>query len=89
MQYSIRPAAVRLLNLLIAKPGLTASDIRTQPNITTTPLERLVEQGYVLPRFEPPFWKPGKVKPKKKYYATEKGFTANEFTVRQRYASNT
>ena len=95
-QYKASKFAVKALCLLVKHPGLSAAEFaalcwphrRKAGLLGALNLGYLVDQGIIKSRFEPPFWKAGPVKPKKRYYVTAKGFSVHEFYARQRYSQD-
>lgn len=95
-QYPITPFTFKVLNLLAARPGLQASQIapylwphlRKAGLLAALKLHRIAQAGLIFSKFVPPILKPGKIKPKKRYYLTDEGFTVHEFHARKHAAQN-
>ena len=90
--YPASKFAIKALRILMEHPGLQASEfaafcwphLRKAGLLAALNLGYLVAKGLIKSRFEPPFWNPGTVRPRKRYYVTDKGFTVHEFYARQR-----
>jgi len=93
-QYPATKFTVAALRILVEHPGLRASEfaeirwphLRKAGLLAALKLHWLVQKKLVRSRFEPPFWKPGNIKPRKKYYVTDEGFAVHEFHSRKQRA---
>ncbi len=82
---------VGALHTLEANPGLTASGFAEiyWPHLRKAGLLAAINLGYLVklklirPQFVPPFHKPGRVRPQKRYYLTDKGYTIHDADLRQ------
>jgi hypothetical protein len=95
-QYPASKFAIKALNILVNHPGLTAQGFAAicYPSrhragwLGAMSLYRIVNRQLIKVRWEPPFNKPGRIKPRKKYYVTNKGFAVYESYRRQGYSEN-
>lgn len=93
-QYPATKFTVAALRILAEHPGLRPGEfaairwpkLRKAGLLAALKLHWLVQKKLVRSRFEPPFWKPGKIKPVKKYYLTDEGFAVHEFHSRKQRA---
>ena len=99
LQYKASDFALRAIALLIARPGLTASDfgMACWPHLKRKPtqilaswlLKPLVKEQKLLRISMKSFWKASYAKPRKRYYVTDYGFTVYDYYARRRANSNT
>jgi hypothetical protein len=85
--------ALKTLRLLTEHPGLRPGEFaafcwphrRKAGLLAAINLHKLVKKGLIRSRFEPPPWKKNNpIKPRKRFYVTDKGFAVHEFHSRQR-----
>ncbi len=87
---------IKAVNILVKHPGLTAQGFAAicYPSkfragwLGAMSLYKVVERGLIKVRWEPPYDKAGRIKPKKKYYVTSKGYEVYEFYRRQGYSED-
>lgn len=97
LQYQVSKFALKTLDILSSHPGLQASEfaafcwphVRKGGLLAAINLHHLVKQRLIRARFEPSIFKRGPVKPRKRYYVADKGFSVHEFYTRQRRAGHT
>src|SRR5574337_1101172 len=95
-QFPATKAQIRAVNILVQHPGLTAQGFAAiaYPSwqragwLGALKLWPLTKHGLVKVRWEPPFHKAGRIKPKKKYYVTTKGYAVYESYRRQGFSED-
>lgn len=95
-QYTASKFQIKTVSILVNHPGLTAQGFAAicYPSrfragwLGAMSLRRVVKKGLIKVRWEPPFDKPGKIKPRKKYYVTGKGYAVYECYRRQGYSED-
>lgn len=97
LQYPASKFAVKVLRILAAKPGATATEIAGAVWNNTTgrfplnagiALHRLCKHKLIFPDFASNFWEEGSPFPRKHWYLTEKGFAVYTYYERQREANS-
>lgn len=95
-QFPASKFAVKALDILVAHPGLRPAEfaafcwphLRKAGLLAAINLHWLVQRRLIRSRFEPSIWQRGTIKPRKRFYVTDKGYTVHEFHVRQRRDSS-
>ena len=90
LQYKISVFGLKTLQILMATPGLTAGEfalacwphLKKAELLAAVNLGHLCKQKLIFSRFVPNFWTSGRIKPRKLYYVTDKGYTIHEFYAR-------
>jgi hypothetical protein len=97
LQYQASKFVVKALRILVACPGLTATQVAwicwekdkgRYPLNAGIALSKMHKRGLVFSRIKSRFWEAGSPRPRKQWYVTDKGFDVHEFYERQRQDGN-
>lgn len=92
LQFTATELHVRLLRLLVSRPGLDIAQIAEAAwggadsrccRRAEIALDRMCRKQLAFPNFRSDFWKKGAARPVKRWYASEKGYVVHEFYKRQ------
>lgn len=90
LQYKVSRFAFKAIGILMATPGLTASQfaavcwphLHKATLLAAICLRHLIRQKLIIGKFRPFFWRRGGIQPRFRYFLTDKGYAIHEHFAR-------